>query len=159
MENNFVMVKSASDWTVVVDVPHLNLHRVWTKQGQQYPIDRSALIQAYYTPAVEALFRKGRLVTSDAEFLREVGLLDEETQKSIIYELSDSLKTRLIKAMPLGQVKQELAKMSHAQIEELADYAIIHYQDLVMDRIDLLSQASGKNLMNAIKNYKAAQED
>jgi hypothetical protein len=139
MDNNFVMVKSASDWTVVVDVPHLNLHRVWTKQGQQYPIDRSALIQAYYTPAVEALFRKGRLVTSDVEFLREVGLLDEETKKSVIYELTDKKKASLIKTMPLWEVKQELSKMTHAQIEELADYAIIHYQDLVMDRIDLLS--------------------
>jgi hypothetical protein len=159
MENNFVMVKSASDWTVVVNIPHLNLHRVWTKRGQQYPIDRTALIQAYYTPAVEALFKKGRLVTSDVDFLREVGLLDESTQKSVVYELTDSMKTRLVKAMPLAQVKEELAKMSRAQIEELADYAITHYQDLAMDRVDLFSQASGKNLLNAIKNYKAAQED
>lgn len=159
MENNFVMVKSASDWTIVVNIPHLNLHRVWTKRGQQYPIDRIALIQAYYTPAVEALFKKGRLVTNDVDFLREVGLLDESTQKSVVYELTDSMKTRLVKAMPLAQVKQELAKMSHAQVEELADYAITHYQDLAMDRVDLFSQASGKNLMNAIKNYKAAQED
>jgi hypothetical protein len=48
MENNFVMVKSASDWTLVVNVPHLNLRRVWNKRGQKYPIDRAALVQAYY---------------------------------------------------------------------------------------------------------------
>jgi hypothetical protein len=44
MENNFVMVRSASDWTLVVNVPHLNLHRTWTKRGQQYPIERSVLL-------------------------------------------------------------------------------------------------------------------
>ena len=48
--------------------------------------------------------------------------------------------------------------MTQTQIEELADYAIVHYNELMMDRIDLLSQASGKKIMEAIKNYKAAQE-
>lgn len=158
MENNFVMVKSASDWTLVMNVPHLNLRRTWTKRGQQYPFERSSLIQAYYDPAVEALFKEGSLVTNDVAFLREVGLLNEDTQKSAVYELTDTMKTRLIKVMPLAEVKQELAKMSFAQIQELADYAVAHYTELMMDRIDLLSQVSGKNIMEAIKNYKAAQE-
>ena len=77
MNNNIIMVRSASDWTVVVDIPYLNLHRVWTKRGQKYPIERSVLLQAYYDNAVEALFRKGTLVVDDKDFLREVGLLDE----------------------------------------------------------------------------------
>ena len=158
MNNNFVMVRSASDWTLVMDVPHLNLHRVWTKRGQKYPIERDALIQAYYRPAVEALFRDGALVTDDKEFLREVGLLDEE-DKSIVYELTDNTKNRLIKLMPLSEVRMELAKMSHNQILELADYAILHYTDLAMDRIDILSKASGKDILTAIKNHRAAQED
>lgn len=158
MENNFVMVRSASDWTLVMDVPHLNLHRVWTKRGQKFPIERSALMQAYYRPAVEQLFREGSLITDDRDFLREVGLLDEN-EECIVYELTETMKTRLIKLMPLVEVRNELAKMSASQIEELANYAITHYQDLVMDRIDLLSKASGKDLMVAIRNYRAAMED
>jgi hypothetical protein len=157
MNNSFVMVRSASDWTLVVDIPHLNLHRVWTKRGQKYPIDRSALLQAYYSPAVEALFREGSLITDDIEFLREVGLLDEDN-KSVVYELTDAMKLRVIKNMPLAEVKKELAKMSVSQIDEVADFAITHYSDLVMDRIDLLSKASGKNILKSIENYKAAQE-
>ena len=158
MENNFVMVKSASDWTLVMNIPHLNLRRTWTKRGQKFPFERSTLLQAYYDPAVEALFKEGSLITNDVDFLREVGLLNEETQKSTVYELTDAMKTRLIKLMPLAEVKQELGKMSYAQIQELADYAITHYTELMMDRIDLLSKASGKNVMEAIKNYRAAQE-
>lgn len=157
MNNNFVMVRSASDWTLVVDIPHLNLHRVWTKRGQKYPIDRTALLQAYYSPAVEALFREGSLITDDIEFLREVGLLGEDN-KSVVYELTDAMKLRVIKNMPLAEVKKELAKMSQSQIDEVADFAVTHYNDLVMDRIDLLSKASGKNILKSIENYKAAQE-
>lgn len=158
MTNNFVMVRSASDWTLVINVPHLNLHRVWTKRGQKFPIDRNDLLQAYYRPAVEALFREGSLVTDDTDFLREVGLLDEEEQP-IVYELTDVMKGRLIKLMPLSEVKKEVSKMSRTQIEELAEYAITHYNDLVMDRVDYLSQVSGKNILKAIENYKASLED
>ena len=158
MENNFVMVRSASDWTLVVDVPYLNLHRVWTKRGQKFPIERSALIQAYYRPAVEALFREGSLVTDDKDFLREVGLLDEEEQP-IVYELTETMKGRLIKLMPLSEVKKEMAKMSRSQIEEVVEYSIINYKDLSMDRIDYFQQISGKDIMTSIKNYKAAMED
>ena len=158
MNNDFVMVRSASDWTLVVDVPHLNLHRVWTKRGQKYPIARNDLIQAYYRPAVEALFREGSLVTDDKEFLREVGLLDED-ENCVVYELTDAMKARIIKLMPLVEVKKELAKMSASQLEEVANYAILNYQDLVMDRVDILSKASGKNILAAIRNHKAAQED
>lgn len=157
MNNNSIMVRSASDWTVVVDIPYLNLHRVWTKRDQKYPIDRSVLLQAYYDNAVEALFRKGTLVVDDKDFLREVGLLDEE-DNAVVYELTDTMKNRIIKLMPVSEVKKELAKMSDSQLEELGDYAVTHYQDLLMDRVDILAKASGKNILEAIKNYKAAME-
>lgn len=157
MNNNVIMVRSASDWTVVVDIPYLNLHRIWTKRGQKYPIERSVLLQAYYDNAVEALFRKGTLVVDDKDFLREVGLLDEE-ENTVVYELTDNMKNRLIKLMPLSEVKKELAKMSDSQLEELGDFAVTHYTELAMDRVDLLSKATGKNILVAIKNYKDSME-
>ena len=157
MNNNFVMVRSASDWTLVVDVPHLNLHRVWTKRGQKYPIERDALIQAYYRPAVEALFRDGALIADDKDFLREVGLLDEKDEP-VIYELTDTMKQRIIKLMPVAEVKKEIAKMSQSQINEVVDYAIVNYTNLSMDRVELLSKVSGRNILDSIKNYRSAQE-
>jgi hypothetical protein len=105
------------------------------------------------------LVTKGALIIEDVEFLRSVGLLDESTQKSVVYELTDALKTRLIKIMPLQEVALELQKMSPLQISEVADYAITHYTELKMDRIDLLSKTSGKNIMKAIELYRASQED
>ena len=137
MNNNFVMVRSASDWTLVVDVPHLNLHRVWTKRGQKYPIERDALIQAYYRPAVEALFRDGALIADDKDFLREVGLLDEKDEP-VIYELTDTMKQRIIKLMPVAEVKKEIAKMSQSQINEVVDYAIDSHVDLIVSHHPLI---------------------
>jgi hypothetical protein len=41
----------------------------------------------------------------------------------------------------------------------LGDFAVTHYTELAMDRVDLLSKATGKNILTAIKNYKDAMED
>lgn len=157
MENNTIFVRSASDYTVVVNVPHIPLQRVWQKKGAKYPFDRNTMIQAYYDPSVEALFKEGKLVTDDEKFLVEVGL-KEEGEPNPVVELTDTLKTRLIKAMPVVEVENELKKLTRSQIEELVDYAILHYQDLAMDRVDLFTRVSGKNVMEAIRNYKLSQE-
>ena len=158
MENGTIMVRSASDYTIVVNVPHIPLHRVWQKKGTKYPFDRKTLLEAYYDPSVEALFKEGRLVTDDEEFLVEVGLKEAETGEVVVIELTDALKTRLMRTMPLYEVEKEIKKLTHAQIEELVNYAILHNTELAMDRIDLFSKISGMNVMGAITNYKMSQE-
>ena len=157
MENNMTMVKSASDFTLVVNIPDIPLHRTWKKRGAQYPIERKTLIQAYYDPSVEYLFKEGMLTTNDVEFLKEVGLIEDDGTETVVI-LTEALMTRLIKTMPAAEVKNELKKLSRTQLEELADYAVAHYTELQMDRVDLLSKATGKNIMKAIEHYRRAQE-
>ena len=157
MDNNIVMVKSASDMTLVINVPEIPLIKTWKKRGAKYPIDRKALVQAYYSPHVEYLFKNGMLVTEDKQFLMDVGLMNEEG-KSEVVELTEAFMIRLIKNMPLTEFKNEVKKLSQIQIDELANYAIIHYTDLQMDRIDILSKIARKDMMTAIKNHKMAQE-
>ena len=157
MENNMIMVTSASDYTLVVNIPDIPLHRTWKKRGAKYPIDRKILIQAYYDPSVEALFKEGMLTTNDTEFLKEVGLMEEDGTTEVVL-LTDALLTRLIKTMPVAEVKMELPKLSRTQLEELADYAVEHYTELQMDRIDIFSKATGKNIMKAIEHYRKSQE-
>lgn len=157
MENNMIMVTSASDYTVVVNVPDIPLHRTWKKRGAKYPVDRKLLLQAYYDPSVEYLFTQGILTTNDVEFLKEVGLIEEDGTANVTI-LTDALMARLIKTMPIAEVKKELTKLSRTQLEELADYAIEHYTNLQMDRIDLLSKATGKNIMKAVEHFRKAQE-
>ena len=157
MDNNMIMVRSESSFTIVVNIPDLPLHRTWKKRGAQYPIDRKQLIQAFYDPSVEYLFKNGLLTTNDTEFLKEVGLMEDDGTPNVTL-LSEAFMIRLIKAMPVQQVRTELAKLSHDQLEELADYAIEHYTELALDRVDLLSKASGKNIMKAIEHYRKGQE-
>lgn len=157
MENNMIMVTSASDFTLVINVPEITLHKVWRKRGSKYPIDRKLLVQAYYDPSVESLFKSGMLTTNDVSFLKEVGLMEEDGTTEVVV-LTEALLNRLVKVMPITEVKKELMKLSRTQLEELADYAVEHYTDLQMDRIELFSKATGKNLMKAIDHYKKAQE-
>lgn len=157
MDNNMIMVKSASNCTIVVNVPDIPLRREWQKKGAQFPIERKALIQAYYDPSVEYLFKQGLLTTNDVEFLKEVGLIEEDGTANVT-PLTDAMLLRLIKTMPAAEVKKELPKLTRAQLDELADYAIEHYTDLQMDRIDLLSKATGKNIMKAVEHFRKAQE-
>ena len=158
MEKKMIMVKSASNNTIVVYVPTLTLHKVWTKRGMKLPISSDVLMQACYDPSVEYLIRHGILVIEDKEFLIEAGVMSEEEIDNLV-ELTDAYVQRLIKNMPLSEVKAEIKKLSPNQIAEVVNYAITHYMELSMDRVDLFSKISGKDVMKSIANYKAAQED
>lgn len=155
---NMTYVTSASDRTLVIFVPEISLSKTWTKRGQRYPIPRETLVQAYYNPSVEYLFREGLLITDDKEFLKTVGLMTEEDETETVL-LTEDLEIRMIKHMPLADFKINLAKLTHTQIVDLAEYAIHHYTDLKLDRAELLSKAAGKDILKAINNYKAAQEE
>lgn len=154
---NMIYVTSASDHTLVMFVPELQLSKTWNKKGQKYPIARETLVQAYYNPAVEYLFKQGLLTVDDDEFLKEVGLMTEDGEREVVL-LTAELENRMIKLMPIADLKIQLKKLTQTQLIELAEYAVAHYQELKMDRIDLLTKATGKNILKSIENLKAAQE-
>ena len=155
---NTVYVTSASNHIIVLHVPEMLLTKTWNKRGQKYPFDREQLIQAYYNPSVEYLFKQGMLVTDDKEFLKQVGLMDE-TDHSEVVNLTENLLMRIIKHMPVSELKGVLSTLSRTQLNELGEFAVAHYTDLNLDRVDILSAATGKNLLKAIENYKKAQEE
>lgn len=154
---NMIYVTSASDCTLVMFIPEMHLSKTWTKRGQRYPFSRDQLIEAYYHRSVETLFKQGLLVTDDKDFLKAVGLMTEEEEMDIV-NLTPELLNRMIKLMPISDLKANVAKLSRAQLNELGEYAVTHYADLKLDRIDLLNKLTGKNILKAIENYKAAQE-
>ena len=155
---NTIYVTSASNHTIVMHIPEMLISKTWTKRGQRYPFDREQLVQAYYHASVEYLFKQGMLTTDDKDFLKEVGLMDEEEHTEIV-TLTDALMMRIIKHMPVSELKKTLGTLSRTQLTEVGEYAVEHYQDLNMDRIDILTKATGKNILKAIDNYKKAQEE
>lgn len=155
---NMIKVRSASDFTLVINAPEIPLVKTWSKRGAIYPIDKDVLIQAFYSTSLEELVRKGLLIIEDKQFLIEVGLAEEENTVMAI-ELTPALKEKCISTMPVWELEQTLSKMSEYQISELAEYAIANHTKMKMDRIELLGKASHKNILKAIELYKAAQED
>lgn len=159
MDKDMIMVTSLSDRTIIVNVPEIQLHRSWKRRGAQYPIERSQLMQAFYDPSVEYLFKNGMLTTNDKQFLMDIGLLNEETGESEIIQLTENLMNRLIKAMPTTEMKETLKKLTRIQLDDLADYAVEHYQEVKLDKIEVLSEATGRNIYKIIENSKASQEE
>ena len=102
-----IMVKSASDCTLVISIPELNLRKVWNKRGMRLPINESILMQACYYLSVETLIREGDLVVEDKEFLVNAGFMSAEEIEDLV-ELTDAYMARLIKAMPLAEVNINL---------------------------------------------------
>ena len=155
---DMIKVRSASDATVVVSSPSTMLNKTWNKRNSFHFISRDTLMQTYYNSCLERLVTKGLLIIEDDDFLREVGLLDEE-EKPVVMELTEAIMQKAISVMPLWEFGQILEKLSNHQINDLANYAIQHYAELRMDRIEILGKASNKNILKAIELYKAAQED
>ena len=154
---DMIKVRSASDATVVVSSPSTMMNKTWNKRNSFHLVPRDVLLQTYYNSCLERLVTKGILVIDDKDFLREVGLLEDETP--IVMELTEAIMKKAISAMPLWEFEQTLGKLSNHQINDLANYAVQHYAELKMDRIEILGKASGKNILKAIELYKASQED
>lgn len=154
---DMIKVRSASDATVVVSSPSTMVNKTWPKRNSFHFIPKEALLQTFYNSCLEKLVTKGLLVIEDEDFLREVGLIQEDERA--VFELTEAIMKKCISTMPLWELEQTLGKMSDHQVNDLTTYAINHAKDLKMDRIDLLNKASGKNILRAIELYKAAQED
>ena len=156
---DMVKVRSATDVTVSLFDPTIPLRKSWEKRGAVIPIEREKLIQAFYNSSLEDCLRNGTLVIDDKSFLYEVGMIESEQDPAPSFEMTTTLMDKMISTMPLWEIQNTLKNLSNTQIAELAEYAITNHKNLKMDRIDLLSKYSGKNILKAIELFKAAQED
>ena len=155
---DMIKVRSASDATIVINSPETMMVKTWNKKNAFHFIARDVLLQSYYNSSLEYLVSKGLLVIEDKEFLKEIGLL-VEGMDPIVIELTEELIKKCISTMPLWELQKTIEKLSNHQIDDLVQYAIEHNTELKMDRIELLSKASHKNILKAIELYRAAQED
>ena len=156
---DMVKVRSATDVTVSLFDPTIPLRKIWEKRGAIIPIERDKLIQAYYNSSLEDCLRNGTLVIDDKAFLYEVGFIADMGDTVPVFELTNVVMEKCISTMPLWEVEKTLKQLSGQQISELAEYAISNHKNLRMDRIDLLTKYSGKNILKAIELYRASQED
>ncbi len=159
--NDKIYVKSMVNGSVGIYLPDLRLRKEWPRKGTRLPIDREVLKEAiFYDVGVERMLREGVLFIEDMDFKIEVGLEPEEaTQPVNVVELDDRLSQRAIKLMPVQELKTLLGKLSSSQKSSLAEYAINHYTDMAMDRVSLLSEACGINILNAVQAKQQMEAD
>lgn len=155
---DMVKIRSTTDRTISLFDPTIPVRKTFAKRGAVATVERDKLVQLYFNSSLEDALRNGTLVIDDKTFLYEVGYITDVEEKVETYELTPMLMKRCIGVMPLVELVAEIKKMSMDQIRELADYAVLNSADLKMDRIDVLSKASGKNILKAIELHRADQE-
>ena len=155
---DMVKIRSTTDSTVSLYDPTIPVRKVFEKRGAVAVVEKDKLIQMYFNSSLEGALRKGILVIDDKDFLYEVGYITDGDEQVEHFELTPTLMKRCIGVMPLTELTATMKKMSAHQIQALADYAVLNHTELRMDRIDLLSKVSGKNILKAIELHKADQE-
>lgn len=145
--NDKVMITSMVGGTVSVSALE---HRVWNKKGQKLPVSKDILREAIYEPGVEYMFKKGILYIEDMDFKIELGLEAEGTKvPTEILPMDEKFMNRVLKLMPIPEMKTTIDKMTMVQKQELVDFAV-KQNDISLDRIKIVSDKCGVDILKTI---------
>ena len=126
-------------------------HRVWNKKGQKLPVSKDVLREAIYEPGIEYMFKNGILYIEDMDFKIELGLEAEGTKTPTqIIPMDEKYMTRVLKLMPVSEMKKAIDEMSMVQKQELVDFAV-KQNDIQLDRIKIVSDKCGVDVLKAIE--------
>ena len=146
--NDKVMVTSMASGTI--SAPSLE-HRVWNKKGQKLPVSKDVLREAIYEPGVEYMFKNGILYIDDMEFKIELGLEAPGTETPTeVLPIDDKYLNRVLKLMPVSEMKSIIDKMTIVQKQELVDYAS-KQNDIQLDRLAIVSEKCGVDVLKTIE--------
>lgn len=146
--NDKVMITSMVGGTI--SVPSLQ-HRVWNKKGQKLPVSREVLSEAIYEPGVEFMFKNGILYIDDMETKIELGLEPANaTVPTNIQPVDDKYLNRVLRLMPVVDMKKAIDAMSLVQKQELVDYTVLQ-NDIQLDRLAIVSEKCGVDILKAIE--------
>lgn len=158
--NDKIYVKSMINGIVNISLPDLRFRKEWPRRGTRLPIDKNVLAEAIYDPGVENMLREGVLFIEDMNFKKEMGLEPQDATAPVnIIELDEKLCARVVRLMPISELKNLLSKLSATQKQSLADYAINHYTELAFDRVEILSEACGIDILRAVQLKQQMEAD
>ena len=126
-------------------------HRVWNKKGQKLPVSKDVLREAIYEPGIEYMFKKGILYIDDMEMKIELGLeAPGTTAPTEVLPVDDKYLNRVLKLMPISEMKAAIDKMSIVQKQELVDYAS-KQNDIQLDRLAIVSDKCDIDILKTIE--------
>ena len=150
-----VMVTSMVSGTI--SVPSLN-RRVWNKKGQKLPVGKDILREAIYNPGVEYMFKNGILYIEDMALKIELGLEEEGAKvPTQIIPVDEKYLNRVLKLMPVTDMKKAIDAMTSIQKQELIDYAVLQ-DDVQLDRIKIVSDKCGVDVLKSIELNRQKEE-
>lgn len=126
-------------------------HRVWNKKGQKLPVSKDVLREAIYEPGIEYMFKRGILYIDDMEMKIELGLeAPGTTAPTEVLPVDDKYLNRVLKLMPISEMKAAIDKMSIVQKQELVDYAS-KQNDIQLDRLAIVSDKCNVDILKTIE--------
>ena len=156
--NDKVIVTSMVNGLVSINMPQHRLVRAWPQKGAKLPVDKDALREAIYEPGVEYMFKNGMLYIDDMDFKIELGLEEEGAKEpTAIVPVDEKYLERLLKRMPVSEMKVVIKDMNSEQRQELIDYAASR-TDLQMDRITAIKEITGTDLFKVIELKRQREE-
>ena len=154
-----VMVTSMLSGRIGLVIPRMHVNKVFPKKGTKLPIEKDVLREAIYEPGVEYMFKEGLLYIEDMDFKIELGLEEEGAIKpENIIPIDEKYLTRVLKNMPIAEMKMAITKMNDNQKRELVDFAS-EQNDISFDRMDVIKKLTGIDVVKVIEFKRAKKEE
>lgn len=156
--NDKVIVTSMVNGRVGLVLPHMHINKVWPKKGTKLSVEKDILRESIYEPGVEYMFKQGLLYIEDMDFKIELGLESEGTKAPTeVIPVDEKYLNRVLKLMPVVEMKKAIEKMNDNQIRELVDYAA-EQNDIQFDRMDVLKKMTGIDIVEVIRLKRSKEE-
>ncbi len=153
-----VKITSTTIGEVSVFQPSIPFRMSWPAKGSTRVVEEEILEQLLYTPGFKRMIDAGVLYIEDLDQKKKLGLEPEDATEPVnIIVLSDTDKKKYLTMYSLDKFKQEIKKLSHEQLVDLADYAI---ENEIADfgKSGVLEKACGKNIIKGIQLAQANKE-
>ena len=148
--NEKVIVTSMVGGTVGITLPNSRIKKIWPKKGTKLPVEKDLLREAIFEPGVEYMFKNGILYIDDMDFKIELGLEAEGTKTPTnVVPMDEKYLNRVLKLMPLSEMKAAINKMSDNQKKELLDFAV-EQNDIQLDRLNILKELLDIDVLEVI---------
>ena len=158
--NEKVLVTSMVRHSVGISLPQNGymIEKHWPQKGAKVLIDKESLREGIYLPGVEYMFKKGILYIDDMDFKIELGLEEPETKTPTnIIPMDEKYLERVMKRMPIAEMKLAVKNMSKDQLQELILYASSQ-NDIQLDRITAIKELTGTDLFKVIDLKRQREE-
>ena len=157
--NEKVMVTSMVSGRIGLVIPRMYVNKVFPKKGTKLPIEKDVLREAIYEPGVEYMFKEGLLYIEDMDFKIELGLEAEGTKAPTnVIPMDEKYMSRVLKLMPIAEMKKAISGMNDNQKRELVDFAS-EQNDISFDRMDVIKKLTGIDVVKVIEFKRAKKEE